>query len=1005
MASSTIMPPSDSPHFPHHSDSSDESIIIEDVSFEYVQDAAGQIVRRSRGGRSSNSPVHSSPPTPQDDQHEPPLQKPHNLSSPAVREALAAADSHPRRGSLSRSESAHSIMMGASTSTAVGSTSALSASTAPLNSMVRTLQRTSSGPVRAAPRRADGVEEPPTKTRTSALTAHDPVKIQELQQNKQRATEVHSRLVEEKRRTAEKENMDALSSAGSVEQDREHEHHWRRSSDQDGQDRHFRQQATRSQHDVSSSAMLPTGRAASSAMRSSAGGIGRPLGEAGASQRARGMAVPPSTNAARRIANKTGSKYPVGSVNRRITETEVESESCPTDPEDYQSDAQPEPLSRSGNTRPRRSASLSDALAHDEHGMLRSSTAQNGSLNGVNRQPHSRPTSSLGYSTSGDTLVHNEDGTRRSAISDNALKRKQLSEDLEKLSLQQAPQQPSIVRKSPSPTQLAGSSASTRLRATSGHRRRDSDTVRNTQATAGPSGSVGSPTPAAESAAAPPDRHSPLSRAAVTSARHRRSPTAPEVPTTSKLIGSSAKATLAGKTWASGGSSSHAPSDREPEHHERRENLVATRDPPPAPVAHSERRENLVASRGPPPAPQNQVNMDYQRLYVQQQKQQAAQSKLPATMVVNKRPFYRLDLIGKGGSSRVFRVLNYETWEMFAIKRVSLDQLDAETFKGYTNEISLLKRLEGNARIIRLYESEMKPGNTQGSKGHLVLLMELGEIDMAKLLSEQMKEPPNMVWVAYYWQQMLQAVQIIHDEKIVHSDLKPANFVMVKGQLKLIDFGIANAIANDTTNIQRDHHMGTVNYMSPEAIEGSEGNRKLKVGRPSDVWSLGCILYQMVYGHPPFHHLTMYQKMKAIPDPSHVINFPEFNSHWPGSQASTPNSSTAQSHPRGNRVRQDVIDTIQRCLQRNSKDRATIPELLDLDWLTMRPLETAPPPPVNVHEHLAEDQAVIDPHFMMQLLEYGMRLGQQQKDPAQDIDLESEARRLITELRKVTTSQ
>lgn len=54
---------------------------------------------------------------------------------------------------------------------------------------------------------------------------------------------------------------------------------------------------------------------------------------------------------------------------------------------------------------------------------------------------------------------------------------------------------------------------------------------------------------------------------------------------------------------------------------------------------------------------------------------------------------------------------------------------------------------------------------------------------------------------------MLQAVQVIHEEKIVHSDLKPANFVLVKGQLKLIDFGIANAIANDTTNIQRDHQV------------------------------------------------------------------------------------------------------------------------------------------------------------------------------------------------------
>ena len=58
--------------------------------------------------------------------------------------------------------------------------------------------------------------------------------------------------------------------------------------------------------------------------------------------------------------------------------------------------------------------------------------------------------------------------------------------------------------------------------------------------------------------------------------------------------------------------------------------------------------------------------------------------------------------------------------------------------------------------------------------------------------------------------QMLQAVQVVHEEKIVHSDLKPANFVLVKGQLKLIDFGIANVIANDTTNIQRDHQVGVI---------------------------------------------------------------------------------------------------------------------------------------------------------------------------------------------------
>ena len=57
---------------------------------------------------------------------------------------------------------------------------------------------------------------------------------------------------------------------------------------------------------------------------------------------------------------------------------------------------------------------------------------------------------------------------------------------------------------------------------------------------------------------------------------------------------------------------------------------------------------------------------------------------------------------------------------------------------------------------------------------------------------------------------MLEAVHVIHEEKIIHSDLKPANFVLVKGQLKLIDFGIANAIANDTTNVHRDHQVSEV---------------------------------------------------------------------------------------------------------------------------------------------------------------------------------------------------
>lgn len=62
-------------------------------------------------------------------------------------------------------------------------------------------------------------------------------------------------------------------------------------------------------------------------------------------------------------------------------------------------------------------------------------------------------------------------------------------------------------------------------------------------------------------------------------------------------------------------------------------------------------------------------------------------------------------------------------------------------------------------------------------------------------------------WDDTDWE-MLEAVQAVHAENVVHTDLKPANFVLVKGRLKIIDFGIAKAIANDTVNIQRDQQVG-----------------------------------------------------------------------------------------------------------------------------------------------------------------------------------------------------
>lgn len=61
-------------------------------------------------------------------------------------------------------------------------------------------------------------------------------------------------------------------------------------------------------------------------------------------------------------------------------------------------------------------------------------------------------------------------------------------------------------------------------------------------------------------------------------------------------------------------------------------------------------------------------------------------------------------------------------------------------------------------------------------------------------------------------------MQSIHQHKIVHADLKPANLVIVNGSIKIIDFGISMQCGANTTSIQREDNTGTVNYMSPEAI-------------------------------------------------------------------------------------------------------------------------------------------------------------------------------------------
>lgn len=269
-------------------------------------------------------------------------------------------------------------------------------------------------------------------------------------------------------------------------------------------------------------------------------------------------------------------------------------------------------------------------------------------------------------------------------------------------------------------------------------------------------------------------------------------------------------------------------------------------------------------------------------------------------IIVNGKVYFALELIGQGGSSKVYRVLSKDK-KVYALKRIAIGG-EANHVANYHNEIALLQRMKGRPYVIQLIDSQ-----EDLVAGVIYMVFELGTMDFAHFLqTSQASKTWDNNSIRYYWKQILECTQMCHDEKIIHLDLKPPNFVLVEGCLKLIDFGIAKEVAADATSILNENNVGTLDYMSPESVVEHSPNpreRGHKLGRSSDVWSLGCILYQMVYGNPPLRKFSMVQKMRALMDPHFAIPF-------------GPCADSA------------LLQVMKSCLQYNPKDRPTIAELL-----------------------------------------------------------------------------
>ncbi|EXU64526.1 serine/threonine protein kinase [Streptomyces sp. PRh5] len=211
---------------------------------------------------------------------------------------------------------------------------------------------------------------------------------------------------------------------------------------------------------------------------------------------------------------------------------------------------------------------------------------------------------------------------------------------------------------------------------------------------------------------------------------------------------------------------------------------------------------------------------------------------------------YRLlDRIGRGGMGEVWRARDESLGRRVAVK--CLKPLGSRHDPSFTGVVRERFRREARVAAALQHRGVTVVHDFGEHEGGLYLVMELLEgRDLGRLLGDNARRPLPVPEVLDIAEQVAEALAYTHGQGVVHRDLKPANIMrLTDGTVKLCDFGIAR-LGDDVGFTSRltgtGVAMGTPHYMSPEQIAGDP------VDHRSDLYSLGCVLYELATGAPPF---------------------------------------------------------------------------------------------------------------------------------------------------------
>ncbi len=219
----------------------------------------------------------------------------------------------------------------------------------------------------------------------------------------------------------------------------------------------------------------------------------------------------------------------------------------------------------------------------------------------------------------------------------------------------------------------------------------------------------------------------------------------------------------------------------------------------------------------------------------------------PGTVLLEK--FKILELLGQGGMGSVYRVDHLLMNQQFALKCLNKFQTEDAGWRRFKNEAKAAHMLD-HANLIKVYEFGLLPG------GQPFFLMELVEgVTLADEIERLGHLPVERVIKIFI--QVAFAIGYAHDNRVIHRDLKPSNIMLVSKKaesdpevVKVVDFGIAKLTGVDEFNQQTltktGEIFGSPLYMSPEQCMG------IAVDHRSDLYSLGCVLYEALTSAPPF---------------------------------------------------------------------------------------------------------------------------------------------------------